>query len=79
MINVAKRFPPKSKEALIRRLLAQTAVRRMKKLESVLNHSAETTKPQREDGCLTGDAFTSRIFRGRGCFYGLSIAKIDKD
>jgi hypothetical protein len=42
----ARRFPPKSKEALILRMLAQTAVHRMKKLESVLNHSAETTKPQ---------------------------------
>jgi len=45
----AKRFPPKSKEALILRLLSQTSVHRMKKLESVLNHRSETTrrKPRR--------------------------------
>src|ERR1700730_13553011 len=41
----ATRFPPKSKEALILRLLAQTAVHRMKKLESVLSHLSETTRP----------------------------------
>jgi hypothetical protein len=42
----AKRFPAKSKEALILRLLTQTAVRRMRKLEMVFNYLSDITTPQ---------------------------------
>src|ERR1700736_5845279 len=40
----ARRFPPRSKEALILRLLAQTAVRRVKKLEALLSRLSTTPK-----------------------------------
>src|SRR5690349_18127844 len=48
MINYlsAKRFPPKSKEALILRLLARSALKRRKKLETVLNHLSDTMRVQ---------------------------------
>lgn len=41
----ARRFPAKSNEALILRLLAQTAVRRMKKLETVLKYLSDIDRP----------------------------------
>lgn len=42
----ARRFPSNSKEALILRLLAQTSIHRVKRLESVLNHRSETSRKQ---------------------------------
>ena len=42
----ARWFPLKSKEALILRLLAQTAMHRVKKLETMLSHLSDTTRPQ---------------------------------
>jgi hypothetical protein len=42
----AKRFPPESKEALILRLLARSAMQRRKKLQTVLNHLSDTTRVQ---------------------------------
>src|SRR5690242_6694914 len=72
----ARRFPLKSKEAMILRLLAQSAMHRRKRLERVLSCLRNTRNVQPGVWLLAGDVFAPHMLPGSGFLFGLDITKI---